>query len=254
MMRHLFSRLIEASRNADVRKKPAKPDTVKRVNEALNEALDDAPVVPEPLSETPQFDKAAFFTVLRSGKLRHRKPSQVAGTEAILDAMEGMPVSWCAYALATAWHETGYTMQPIKEWGGYNYFMRMYDITGKRPHVARELGNTQEGDGARFAGRGYVQLTGRRNYALAQQKIGAGLLQSPDLAMRPDLAARIMREGMVGAWFTGRGFVHFLPNEGPASSEQFRQARRIINGTDKAAKIAGEALAFQAALIGGGWE
>ena len=215
------------------------PSGIKAANEAINAAA---------------FDTAAFFAVLRQGPLRHRKPSQVMGTEAILAAMAGMPVSWVAYALATSWHETGYTMQPVKEMGGRAYFMRMYDKTGNRPGVAKALGNTVEGDGATFAGRGYVQLTGRANYAKASRKLGVDLIGNPDLAMNPDIAARIMREGMTDAWFTGRGFVAFLPSNGPATVTQFTQARRIINGMDRAAKIALEAQGFQAALIAGGWQ
>jgi len=245
----LVSKLAERLRAVTRREKP---DTIKAINERLNEALVDAPVIPaKPVA--PAFDRAAFFAVLRQGPLRHKLPSQVMGTEAILTAMAGLPLSWVAYALATAWHETAYTMQPIKERGGRAYFMRMYDKTGKRPHVAQELGNTAEGDGALFAGRGYVQLTGRRNYRLAERKLGKPLLSNPDLAMHPDLAAAIMREGMVNGWFTGRGFVSVLPSVGPATIPQYRQARRIINGMDKADKIASEAHEFQAALIGGNW-
>jgi len=263
----MSKRLFDTFRRILGRGSPApKPDTIKAINERLNEALKDAPVIPErevSLEKAPEtsqntpngkFDTAAFFAVLRQGSLRHKKPSQVIGTEAILKAMHGLPVSWVAYALATAYHETAYTMQPIKERGGRAYFMRMYDKTGKRPGVAKALGNTVEGDGATFAGRGYVQLTGCANYAKASIKLGADLVGKPDLAMQPDIAARILREGMTDAWFTGRGFVAFLPSEDPATVTQFTQARRIINGMDQAGKIALEAIGFQAALIAGGWE
>lgn len=237
------------------------PPTIKAANEAINAGWSPPPPeMPESMTAThslphaPTFDAPAFFAVLRQGKLRHSKPGQVAGTETILRAMHGMPLSWVAYALATSWHETAFTMQPIKEKGGRAYFMRMYDRTGDRPKVAADLGNTAVGDGATFAGRGYVQLTGRRNYAKASAKLGVDLVRTPDLAMQPDNAARILREGMKDGWFTGRGFVAFLPSQGPATVSQFTQARRIINGLDKAGKIAGEAIAFQAALIAGGWE
>lgn len=255
----LMTRLRDFIAVANVRKpiQPAGKSALKPLPVAPPKPLPVAAAVAVPVAvaePAPTFDKAAFFTVLRNGPLRHRKPSQVAGTEAILKACEGLPVSWTAYALGTAWHETAFTMHPVKERGGRAYFMRMYDKTGKRPHVAAELVNTVEGDGATFAGRGYVQLTGRRNYAKASQKLGIDLIGNPDLAMQPAHAARIMREGMTEAWFTGRGFVHFLPSDGPASLAALTQARRIINGMDKAAKIAGEALAFQAALIAGGWE
>lgn len=75
--------------------------------------------------------------------------------------------------------------------------------------------------------RGYVQLTGRANYARAKAELGVPLLADPDLAMQPDIAAKIMRRGMQGGWFT---FDTYLPGE--ASREQFKDARRTINGLD----------------------
>lgn len=56
------------------------------------------------------------------------------------------------------------------------------------------LGNNQPGDGARFKGRGFVQLTGRSNYATYSQAIGLGdqLLQNPDLANDPKIAADLL--------------------------------------------------------------
>ena len=171
----------------------------------------------------------------------------------LLDKLHGLPVSWVAYALATTWHETAATMQPIKEHGGPAYFKRMYDKDGNRPHVAKVLGNTMPGDGVLFAGRGYVQLTGRTNYERAGKATGYPLVGNPDLAMRPDIAAEILRAGMLEGWFTGRKFSSALP-DAIATRAQFAGARRIINGVDKADKIAGYAIDFQAALIAGGWK
>lgn len=206
------------------------------------------------LAKPPAFNPAPFFGHLRGTGLRHRESEQVAGTNAILAAMHGLPIAWTAYALGTAWHETAGTIQPIKEYGGRAYFMRNYDITGKRPHIAKMLGNAKEGDGATYAGRGYVQLTGRANYAKAGAKLGVPLIEQPDLAMQPDIAARIMREGMVEGWFTGKSFATYMPIPGLATRAQFKEARRIINGTDRADKIAGYAIDFQAALDLGGWQ
>lgn len=200
-------------------------------------------------------DRKAFFDVCRKTVMGPTLDGdEVSGTETILDAMKGTPLSWCAYALATAKHETGGTMQPIKEMGGPSYFFRRYDPDGDKPHIAAELGNTYPGDGEMYAGRGFVQLTGRKNYTLASKRTGYPLVGNPDLAMRPDIAADIMRRGMEEGWFTGKGFIDYLPREGRATRTQFTAARRIINGTDKASIIAAYALFFQDALDAGSWE
>lgn len=198
-------------------------------------------------------DRAAFFNALRKGLLGPTlDQNEVTGCEAILDAMAGSPLSHAAYALATAYHETAGTMQPIHEYGSRNYFTRRYDIKGEKPGLARILGNTQPGDGAKYAGRGYVQLTGRTNYTRAGRELGVDLVADPDLAMQPAIAAKILRKGMDEGWFTGKSLSTYLPN-GAASSAQFASARRIINGTDRAALIAGYAVKFQSALQAGGW-
>lgn len=200
------------------------------------------------------FSPRLFFDSVRSGILGPTLDAQeVSGCEAILGAMQGSPLSHAAYALATAYHETASTMQPIREFGGPAYYFRMYDPQGARPALAKANGNVNPGDGVKFAGRGYVQLTWRSNYKRAGDKLGVDLIGNPDLALQPDIAARIMRQGMDAGWFTGKRMSDYLPMTGPATRDQFANARRIINGTDKAAKIAAHALDFQKALQAGGW-
>lgn len=199
-------------------------------------------------------DKAKFFDACRTGVMGPTlEQDEVSGAETILEAMAGAPLSWTAYALATAWHETAHTMQPIREYGGPRYYFRMYDPQGERPKLAKSMGNIYPGDGALFAGRGYVQLTWRTNYARAAKETGYPLEGNPDLAMRPDIAAAIMRKGMENGWFTGKAFSHFLPRALPATRDAFLDARRIINGKDKAAVIADYAVKFQSALMAGSW-
>ena len=173
---------------------------------------------------------------------------QVEGLNAILDEWDRRypagDVRWLAYILATAFHETATTMQPIREMGGEGYFRRMYDIRGDRPTVAQALGNTQPGDGSRFHGRGYVQLTGRRNYLRAGTAVGVDLIANPDAAMRPDLAARIAFVGMVEGWFTNKRLRDYFNT----AVTDWRGARRIINGLDRADLIAGYAKAFHDAI------
>jgi putative chitinase len=145
-------------------------------------------------------------------------------------------------------------MQPVKEYGGPTYFTRMYDVTGARQKLAVANGNTCAGDGPKYCGRGYVQLTWKANYARAGDKCGVDLVANPDKAMDPVIAARIMREGMEHGWFTGRSFSSYLPAVGRATSGQYAHARYIINGSDKAQQIAAHAKAFEAALEAGGWQ
>lgn len=199
-------------------------------------------------------NEAAFFDTCRHGVMGPTlDQGEVDGATAILDAMAGTPRAWCAYALATAWLETNHTLKPISEFGGDRYFFRMYDIGGSRPGLAKANGNIHPGDGAKFHGRGYVQLTWRANYARAGKLLGEPLEDQPELALRPDIAAKVMRHGMADGWFTGKSFKSYLPSAGNANRAAFLQARRIINGQDRAVMIADYAVQFQAALEKAGW-
>lgn len=175
---------------------------------------------------------AAFFAAAKAvtGGLTQ---GQVDGFNAILKAIPEWPVSWAAYALATAYHETAATMQPIAEYG-----------KGK----GRKYGVPGRNKGQIAYGRGYVQLTWDDNYERADREIGAAgkLVENYDLALQPDTAADIMREGMAEGWFTGKALKDYLPGD-------YVNARRIINGTDKAQTIAGYAVKFEKALTDGGW-
>ncbi len=197
-------------------------------------------------------NRSVFFDAVRARPFGGRLTAgQVAGMEAVLDGWAGRGFSdarWLAYMLATAFHETARTMRPIREYGSHAYFMRMYDMTGDRPHVARDLGNTLVGDGARFCGRGYVQLTGRANYARMSDLTGRDLVGDPDLALEPGIAAEVMFAGMTRGLFTGRALHHYFGD----AVEDWAGARRIVNGTDRAATIAGYGQAFHAAVVAGG--
>ena len=79
----------------------------------------------------------------------------------------------------------------LKEKGmGKDYFSRKYDPV-YAPRTAKILGNKQPGDGEKYHGRGFIQLTGRDNYRMAQTALNIPLLQQPELAEQPDIAAKI---------------------------------------------------------------
>jgi hypothetical protein len=149
----------------------------------------------------------------------------------------GMPVTWPAYVLATTLHETAATMLPIEEYG-----------RGK----GRPYGEPDPLTGQTYYGRGYVQLTWKENYAKAQDVVinvdtldtDVPLVMQPDLAMRPGYAAQIALNGMEKGWFTGKKLSDYLTD----TRTDYVNARRIINGADKAELIAGYANEAELAL------
>ena len=79
--------------------------------------------------------------------------------------------------------------QMAHESGNFRYDEEI--ASGAAYEGRRDLGNTQPGDGKRYKGRGYIQLTGRANYRNYGKKIGVDLENNPELAKRPDIAAAI---------------------------------------------------------------
>ena len=148
-----------------------------------------------------------------------------------------VPVSWLAYILATTYHETAATMRPIAEYG-----------RGK----GRPYGKPDPQTGQTYYGRGYVQLTWKDNYQRAQDVVinlstlahDVPLVMQPDLAMKAVYAAQIAINGMVDGWFTGKKLGDYLT----ANKTDYVNARRIINGTDKAETIASYAREAEAAI------
>ena len=132
-------------------------------------------------------DRAAFFPVVRRDIFHgHLTQAQVDGMNFILDTWDKSAFTdfrWLAYMLGTAYHETAATMQPIKEYGSVAYFTRMYDVRGRRPDTARRMGNTKPGDGAKYCGRGYVQLTWKSNYDRAGHLLGIDLVSHQPLTV-----------------------------------------------------------------------
>lgn len=190
----------------------------------------------------------SFFDYIRSnlfgGKLQ---TEQVQG---IADLVQGCvdygiaDIKQIAYILATSYHETAKTMQPIKEYGGFDYFTKRYDVAGKNPQLAKDLGNAIVGDGAKYCGRGYVMITGRANYVKFSKILGVDLVNHPDLAMVTDNAVKIAVYGIMQGIFTGKKLSDYIN----CVTCNYASARRIINGMDKADLIAGYAKQFEAAL------
>ena len=148
-----------------------------------------------------------------------------------------------AYMLATSWHETAYTMKPIKEYGGWKYLSK-YD-TGR---LAKILGNTPEadGDGQFYAGRGHVMITGKDNYRKFALLLDIDLLKNPDLALDLDTSAKILTIGSLRGMFTTKKLSDYIIF---GRRQEFINARRVINGTDDASAIATHAQNFVECLV-----
>ncbi len=188
-----------------------------------------------------KLDFAKVRASLFGGKLTQ---DQVDGLNTIVQAINDFKLQdkrQAAYILATAYHETAKTMQPISERGSDAYLSK-YD-TGR---LAAALGNTPQadGDGQKYKGRGYVQLTGTANYRKMSTLTGFNLLKNPEYANRPNIAAQIMMHGMTKGLFTGKRLSDYINS----IKCDYKGARRIINGMDRANDIAEYAERFDDAL------
>ena len=177
---------------------------------------------------------------------------QVDGINIILETMERDEFKvtdkrHAAYILATSFWETGREMKAVKEKTdktGEQYFFRMYYINGSRPKVAKSLGNTIPGDGMKFAGRGQVQLTGRTNYTNMGKYLKLDLVNKPDLLLDTKISARVLVYGLLNGSFTGVSIKKYLTS----TKTDYVNARRVINGVDKAEEIANIAKSFERAI------
>lgn len=194
-------------------------------------------------------DRDIFFNTVRSslfgGSLSQ---SQVDGMNYLLDVWETFfegpnprdGNKWLAYCMATVFHETGKKMTPVKENGGKPYG----NPPGKYWTACGPYNNV-------YYGRGHVQLTWDTNYQKGQDQlkknygVDVPLYQYPDKMLNDEPSALVLYDGMTIGWFTGVG----LPKYFNATVEDPINARRVVNGTDKAQTIAGYYWKFKDAIV-----
>jgi|SRR5579885_838886 len=142
-----------------------------------------------------------------------------------------------AYLLATIKWETAHTFLPREEFG-----------KGK----GRSYGMPDAKTGLVYYGRGYIQLTWKDNYLKLGRLINQDLVNDPELACQPEIAYQIASLGMRQGLFTGKSLNDYLNDQTPIALEEICKAyiecRRIINGQDSAATIAGLAVTFERIL------
>lgn len=178
-------------------------------------------------------DRKHFFDILRPSLFKNAlSQGQVQGMDAILTEWETRQLTdnrFLAYMLATTYHETAKTMQPIAEYG-----------KGK----GKKYGLADAATGQIYYGRGFVQLTWKGNYEAMATVTGKDLIHHPELAMSLPVATQILFHGMLNGSFTGKKLSQYFND----TKSDPVEARRIINGIDKADLIAGYYDVFQQAI------
>lgn len=192
------------------------------------------------------------FDIIRNS-LGRLNQSQVDEINFIVDAMDkdkSISYPQGAYILATAWWETANTMLPISEFGKgknrtYGTWYRnskdqLYSFKDSSKRSVYLFDEFQY----LYYGRGYVQLTWFNNFEKASKELNHDFLHNPDDVMKKEYAIQILLTGMKEGWFTGRKLADYIYQ----SKKDYVNARRIINGSDKAQKIADIANIFECAL------
>jgi putative chitinase len=190
------------------------------------------------------YERKHFFDTVRKDLFRGTlTQKQVDGMEYLLGIWErhfeaANPrdgTNWLAYCLATYFHETAETMQPIEEYGKGS---------------GKSYGQPAGPHGQKYYGRGHVQLTWETNYKNGEKYlkdrygVHSNIYADASKMLHDETSALVSYDGMIHGWFTGVG----LPKYFNASTEDPQQARRIVNGTDQMDKIAGYYRKFKPAL------
>ena len=182
-------------------------------------------------------ERAKFYDTVRGAGAGlfggHLSQAQVSGIEGILNAFVRFGdkrSKTLAYALATAYHETGTRMVPVRE--GF----AKTDAQARAVVAGRKYGKPAA-NGIVYYGRGHVQLTWQSNYKDTGDKIGLDLVGNPDLMLDPEISARVLIEGLIDGRWNGKklGIAHYLPDDGP---DDEKNARRTVNVLDRWSDIA----------------
>jgi hypothetical protein len=166
---------------------------------------------------TPALVRQAFPPATPASNVSTHLPFVLAG----LRARELGDRAMVGMAIATLRAETEGFMPIDEGTSAFNTRRRPFDLYEPGMPAGDNVGNTQPGDGARFKGRGYIQLTGRENYARIGRQLGVDLLAQPQMANDPGIAGLILAQ--------------FLKNREVAirnalSAGQLARARKLVNG------------------------
>jgi len=153
-----------------------------------------------------------------------------------------------AYVLATAKHETGARMTPVRETFAKtdDDAIRILDASYRAGRLkwVKSRYWIKDKDGKSWLGRGYPQVTHKANYEKAKKETGIDFIKDPNLMLDSDNAIEVMIRGMKEGWFTGKKLSDFID----LKHSDFAGARQIINGTERREIVANYAREYDAAL------
>lgn len=195
-------------------------------------------------------NRTEFFERYRDSFVPSLTRSQADGYDAIFDYFEYLKLKdqrWLAYILATAYHETGQRMVPVREGFSSTDEEAIQTVTQlyAQGHIRQNYAVPHE-NGNSYFGRGLVQVTWAENYKKLGRVLGMGnrLYDNPSLALDLEMSVKILLKGMIDSLFNRVGLVHFFN----ATTTEWVKARKIVSGMDEADVVAGYAHQFYACL------
>jgi hypothetical protein len=204
-----------------------------------------------------------FFSKVRGVLFKSLSQAQVNGINGILEAFDLVgdgDKDTLAYALATAYHETGSRMVPVREGfassdaGARKAVNSLARKRGPNSAVARYAKPAGPYDHV-YYGRGHVQLTWLENYKNSSADAGVDLVKEPDAMLDPVISAKVLIKGLIDGRWSGKrkGLSYYEGSDDFLDDREAADARATVNGSDKAALIAGYHKIFYNALTDADW-
>lgn len=145
-----------------------------------------------------------------------RKVMPLAGNR-LQTFLDPLNTAMYEFGITTARQQAAFLAQCAHESAEFRYMREI--ASGEVYEGRKDLGNTQSGDGVKYAGRGPIQITGRRNYELCGKALGLDLINHPELLEVPEHGCR------ASAWFWSSNNLNRF-----ADADSFGALTRAING------------------------
>lgn len=160
------------------------------------------------------------------------QPTQPSNQKLNLEKLKGsipdsviaqIPETAAKFNITTNLRLAHFLAQCAHESGNFKFVVEI--ASGKAYEGRKDLGNTQPGDGVRFKGRGYIQLTGRANYAQFSKFCGEDCVANPDL-----VATKFPM--MSAAYFFNVNKLWTICDRGATEQVVTQVTRRVNGGTN----------------------